>query len=109
MQHRISDRKKGIIRRVVEVAEVIPSDGGKPSLNTIFQWDAVKDALNPTGDASYYLQVIRSLTGRSKAELEEEIKKREEILLEMQNQGMRDTDSVCAITQNYLLKQRGKL
>ncbi|HII39352.1 TPA: CpaF family protein [Candidatus Micrarchaeota archaeon] len=109
MQQRINDRRKGLIRRVTEIAEVIPTEDQLPKLQMLYQWDPAKDVLHSTGLNSVYLQTLGRYTGFSKATLEEEVKTRAKILQELNNRNIRSLKEVCSVTQNYILKTRGKI
>ncbi len=107
MQNRIHDRRKGTLRRITEVAEVLPgSSMDKPELQVLYDWDPVKDELRETGNASYYLQLLSKYTGLTQSELGKEMQAREDLLREMVKKGTRDIFDVCSITQGFVPKRK---
>ncbi|MBU1197925.1 CpaF family protein [Candidatus Micrarchaeota archaeon] len=109
MQHRIHDRRKGVIRRMTEVAEVIPGGKSGPTVQDIFRWDPAKDEILPTGSTSHFLQEIASFSGLTLKDIEEDIEERKRILAELQQKGFRSHREVCDVTQSYILKKRGRI
>ncbi|MFA6329604.1 MAG: ATPase, T2SS/T4P/T4SS family [Candidatus Micrarchaeia archaeon] len=108
VQKRIHDRRKGVIRRVTEIAEVIPAGDEKSEIEIIYQWDATKDALEPTGVPPRYLQTLSSYTGLSRNTILDELEERKNILTELKTKGIRSMDEVCKQTQSYTLKKARK-
>ncbi len=80
VQARIHDRRKGTIRRVIEVAEVEGVIEGKPQLQTLYEWDAYTDTIKSTGMPSKYLMELQKYTGMSKREIEKELERRKDFL-----------------------------
>lgn len=109
MQHRLHDRRKGVIRRITEIAEVSPDENSMPKLQILYQWDAAKDKLQATGIPSNFIQTLSTFTGLQKSDIYDEIESRKKILMDLSSKGVRGIDEVCAITQNYVLKKRGKI
>ncbi|MBI5226156.1 CpaF family protein [Candidatus Micrarchaeota archaeon] len=110
MINRIHDRRKGAIRRVTEIAEVVPSDELKmPTLQTLYQWDPIADVMRATGLPSFYLQLLSKYTGLSTDDLNQEIIKRTKILEQLGKEGKRNINDVCNVTQNYLASRRLKV
>ena len=109
MTQRINDRRKGMIRRVTEVAEVTGVENDKPTIQTIYVRDPAKDELAATGIPSNYLHMLSKYLGVSKDAVDEELRQRQNILKEMTEKGVRRIDEVCAITQSYVLKHKEKL
>ncbi len=93
---------------MTEIAEVM--DGGEkgPSLQMVYQWDAAKDKMEPTGTPIRFLQVIAEFSGLTVKDLEAELGERRRILEDLVKRGVRDLAGVCAVTQSYILKKRGK-
>ncbi len=109
MTQRINDRRKGLIRRVTEVAEITGVEDNKPVMQTIYSWEPAKDVIAPTGVPCNYLQMLSRYLGVGKEAVEKELRERQKILKDMVEKGVRKLDEVCAITQSYVLKHRGKL
>ncbi|MFA6049420.1 MAG: CpaF family protein [Candidatus Micrarchaeia archaeon] len=107
VQHRIHDRRKGVIRRVTEIAEVVSVEGGsKVELQVLFKWNAAKDALEPTGLPCNFFNVLSSYTGLSVNDIQAEVGERRGILKKLLESGVRSMDEVCSVTQNYVLSKR---
>ena len=109
MTQRINDRRKGLIRRVTEIAEITAVEDNKPVIQTIYTWDPAKDAISPTGIPCNYMQMLSRYLGVGKEAVGEELKQRERILREMTEKGVRKLADVCAITQSYISKHRERL
>ncbi|MEW5955577.1 MAG: ATPase, T2SS/T4P/T4SS family [Candidatus Micrarchaeota archaeon] len=110
MQQRINDRRKGLIRRITEIAEIISVEENQmPKLQILYQWDPAKDVLASTGMNSMYMQTLSRYTGFSRETLLEEISTRAKILQELNNRNVRGLKEVCSVTQNYILRTRGKI
>ncbi|VVC71838.1 Type II/IV secretion system protein [uncultured archaeon] len=109
MQQRINDRRRGLIRRITEVAEVIPREQGIPDVQVLYQWDAATDTFVNNNAASVYLQSLSHFTGLSIESLKEELKTRQAVLEDLTARGVRGLENVCNITQSYILKQQGKI
>ncbi len=109
MQQRVYDRRKGLIRRVSEVAELVPSEpGAMPSMQVLYEWDPVKDELSPTGSQSTYLQMLAKYAGGTREGVLAELHAREAVLRGLNAKGVRELAEVCRVTQNYALKKQGK-
>jgi len=101
VEQRIHDRRKGTIRRIVEIAELEGMDGENASLQVLFQWDPVTDTLKGTGVPSKYLQELIRYTGLSKDELENELIKRKNFLEDLSKRNIRSLRSVINAFNNY--------
>lgn len=110
MQNRIHDRRKGTIRRITEIGELVPSEElAMPSLQILYQWDPVQDVLSSTGLSSFYLQLLSRYTGLSQDDLLREVQVRAGVLEQLSKQGIRSLEGVSDVTQNYLAKSRLKV
>ncbi len=94
MQSRLHDRRKGTMRRVTELAEVIGMAGEKPQIRTLFEWDPVEDQIKEVEKASNYLADLARHTGMSREDIALEIEKRKELLEELVSKGKRDLKSI---------------
>lgn len=106
MQNKIHDRRKGLIRRITEIAEVIPTEKGEVQLQNLFRWEPVKDEIVSSGTPSAYLQSLRKFTGLTDKEIQKELSDRQQVLKDLAKQNVRRLDDVCKTTQNYLLKKK---
>ena len=105
VQHRINDRRKGVIRRITEIAEVTPIGDGKAELELIYQWDASRDVIEPTGVPPRYFQTLSNYTGLTRSVIMENLQEREKILADLKAAGKRSMSEVCDVTQKYILKK----
>lgn len=109
MQQRTYDRRKGLIRRVTEIAEVVSNDDDKlPDLQILYRWDPVKDVLSNTGTPSHYFQALAQYTGQPVEAIRKDLADRMKLLKELNEKGIRELDEVCTVTQNYSLKKMGR-
>ncbi|MDO8627568.1 MAG: CpaF family protein, partial [Candidatus Diapherotrites archaeon] len=107
IEHRLHDRKKGTIRRVTEIAEVLLESGGtKLKTQNIFERDAVKDGLERTKAESKYLKQVQLLTGYSKKDIDDELAQREKVLKSLLDKGVRDNEEVSKVIGDFIDKQK---
>ncbi|MBI2445376.1 CpaF family protein [Candidatus Micrarchaeota archaeon] len=110
MQNRIHDRRKGAIRRITEIAELVPSEELRmPTLQVLYQWDPIADTLQSTGIPSFYLQLLSRYTGQNMDDLNKEIQARADVLKKLADQSKRHINDVCGVTQRYLASRRLKV
>ena len=105
MQNKIHDRKRGMLRRITEFAEVVPSDDGTFALQILYSWDPIKDEMKPTGRDSHYLQELKRYTGLSDEQIEEEITSRQEVLEGLVKRGEHNLEKVRKAMNDYSLKR----
>ncbi len=79
VQHRMRVPGRGVIRRVVSVAEVVPAEGGV-SLSEVFRWDPKTDTIKRTAVPSSLLDRMTESLGLSKKDLLSELKNRERVV-----------------------------
>lgn len=103
VQNRIHDRRKGTIRRVVELAEVRDVDH-EPKVFTIFSWDAAKDEMVQVDENIVYITKLAEFTGLSVDELMDEWKRREDFIRRLMESGKRDMHSVKKAVQEYYME-----
>ncbi len=108
MQNRIYDRRKGSIRRITELAEVIATPDGKADMQVLYSWEPVSDKLVKTGKESAYLNLLKHYTGMSDEEVNGELSARKSVLEKLVKNNVRHLDEVCATTQKYLLDRKNK-
>ncbi len=90
------------VRRNTEIAEIIGLDPYTKMIRTssVFKWDSVKDEYVVIGN-SKSLEDIRKTRGWSNAQLEEELKKRRQIIEFMVEQNLNDSKNVSDIIHAY--------
>lgn len=96
VQKRIHDRRKGVIRRISEVAELTGILEGEPKFNYVFTWDPATDSFISSYDNSVYLQELSKFTGLSNTAIREEIKTREGYIKDIVEGGRKPIEKVCA-------------
>ena len=101
MQNRIYHPKKGIIRRVTEVSEVVGMESNKPQLNTIYKYNFATDSLEFTAVSSIALNEIASMKGLSNKEVLDELNDREKYLLNNIENKRRNIYETKEILENY--------
>ncbi len=94
VQKRIHDRRKGTIRRVTEIAEVLGVPEGNPELQMLYQWDAKTDSLKRTNVPSKYLKELCEYTGLNVEQLEEEVNARKALFESLAEKGIRSMREV---------------
>jgi flagellar protein FlaI len=100
VQNRIHDRRKGTIRRAVELAEVREVDG-EPKTFTIFSWDAAHDKQLLVDEDIQYLKTLSEFTGLSVDELRDEWRRRKEYLARLRSSGVKGISAVKKAVQEY--------
>jgi archaeal flagellar protein FlaI len=108
VQNRIHDKKKGTIRRIIEISEVTGALEGKAKAQSIFERDAEKDALQRTSLPSVYLKELERFTGLKMKEIEKEIDDRAQFLESLSKNNIRKMSEVSQKCGEYLRKQNGE-
>jgi len=106
---RFNSRKKGVIRRVTEIAEVSGIEGESVQLNKLYKYDPAKDELESTGVPSRFMADLAHHTGMSIAELEVEREKRKIILDWMIEKGIRGIEKVGHYIRQFYIDQESLL
>ena len=109
MQVRFNSRKKGTVRRVVEIAEISGIEGESIQLNKLYKYDPAKDELLPTEVPSRILNELSRHTGMSISELEIEREKRKIILEWMIEKGIRSIDDVGHYIKMFYIDEESLL
>ena len=94
VEQKIMDRRKGMVRRITEVAEFESFAGTTPQMNTLFEWEPTTDIIRKNNVPSKYLQKLQKYTGMSKKDLDMELEKRKEFIESLANRGVRKFDEV---------------
>ena len=105
MQSRVHKGGK-MLRRVTEVAEISGMEGNKPRLNPIWKYDPASDAIVETGVPSKFRETLCSSAGIRASDFEAAIQMREQILLDLQSQGVRSIEQVTKVFQSYYSANR---
>ena len=105
MQSRVHRGGKSV-RRITEVAEIAGMEGDKPRLNPIWKYDPTKDNVEETGVPSKFRETLCASAGIRPADYEAAVQMREQILIDLMNQGVRGIEQVTKVFQSYYSAQR---
>lgn len=106
VMNRYFDRKKGVIRRVTEVAEISGIEGDVVQLGEIYTWDLKTDKIQRTHYPILLKEKISRWCGLDKKELDREIYVREKVLEWMLKNNIRSNEEVIEIFQGYHVNPR---
>lgn len=90
VENRLHDKKKGTIRRITEISQVIGALEGNVKTQNIFEWNPVNDEIERTVIPIQYLKKLQKFTGFTKEMLEMEIEKRKQFLKKMVEQDVHE-------------------
>ena len=98
------------VRRSVEIVEIAGIDPatGNLRVNTVFEYDPVKDIHTYSGRSQVYSKILE-IRGWSREEMNEEIEKRRSIIQAMHDQRIIDYISVTKIFQAYFINSTNVL
>lgn len=95
------DRRSGI-RRMLQLSEILPrGEKGGVSINTIFRWKPVKDAIEKAGESYRLVEEIRTHTGMSDGEIKKSLEEKVEILKWLVKNQVRDIDKIGRVVAIY--------
>ncbi|MFC2143896.1 type II/IV secretion system ATPase subunit [Candidatus Aenigmatarchaeota archaeon] len=97
------DRRRNI-RRVLQIAELIPSSGLKETridLNTVYQWIASEDKITPVSKSYRVINEIKLYTGMSERDIDNDIKEKTKILAWMVKNQVKDINEFGRIISEY--------
>ncbi len=103
MQARVRHKTKGLVRRVIEVAEIAGMEGDTIQLNQTFKWNPKADVVNPSGVPSRVRQNMAEYAGITGDELNMEVKRRQAILEWLVKKGINSVERVGETVQTYYL------
>ncbi|MBI1973468.1 CpaF family protein [Candidatus Micrarchaeota archaeon] len=98
---RVFDRRKGLIRRVTEIAEVFGVTKEGPQLQVVYEWDPATDRIRETGAPSRYKQTLSKFTGLSKHDIDKELKDRQKFIESMVSKEVSGMKSVIAELRKF--------
>ena len=102
IQQRLHDKKMGTIRRITEIAQISGVLKGKTKVENIFERNPAKDKLEKTKTIVKYFEILEGLTGLSKKQIEDELKKRESFLAKLAKNNVRDMFTVSKELEKFL-------
>ena len=94
------NRRTGI-RRTFELSEIIKGDDPTPKLNTIYHLDPSSDTVHRVNPSIRVLNDLRMFTGMSKRDMEINLSERQQILLWLLKQDIKDVNDVGKIIAEY--------
>jgi len=106
IQQRVKDPKKGMIRRITEIAEVVEKDGNV-SVNPLWTWNPVGDKFVKSKTVSKFEETALKYTGKTSATFNAELKKRKDVLQKLVSGGKRDLKSFSHEIHNYYMQGKG--
>ena len=95
------DRRRGI-RRVFQLAEVVPGEGDqKTRMNVIYKWNPSKDAPVQIHESARIVKDLEIHTGMTHHEFEKDLNDKKEILKWMQKKGIKTVDGIGKVVFEY--------
>ncbi len=96
------DRRSGI-RRVYQLAELIPPSGAKKNLTirVLYKWNPRSDKIEKFQTSRRLINKLQMYTGLSTSEIEKEIKDKEKILVWMVKNKINSIDTVGKVVAEY--------
>ncbi|HIH20452.1 TPA: CpaF family protein [Candidatus Micrarchaeota archaeon] len=101
VQHRVNDRRKGLIRRVMQISEVTKIEEGVIAMNDVFLYDFHSDTLERTKFQSAAVENLANYSGKTINEVKDEVAHRAEILALLQQKGVRRFEDVNSFLWKY--------
>jgi flagellar protein FlaI len=102
--NRINIPKKGLVRRVTEIAEI--TGNKKPDLHPLYAWDSTNDTLTQLDKASYAKKQINKYSGLSMDKINNELKLRENLLAEAAKRKISSIGAFSVFLQKYYERQK---
>lgn len=102
VEHKIHSRKRGAIRRIIEVAEVRKREAGEPEIAKLFTWDAPSDKINRLQEESKYMELIRRFTGLTQEDLKMKLLNRALFLEKLRKENVTDQAEVKKRILDYV-------
>jgi len=101
VQNRLHDRKKGTIRRIVEISEISGVVEDQIKTQRIFEWDPKRDKLFDTSIPSKVLKNISTYSGRSPQNIKDEIENRAQFFDLLLEKNIRKKDEISKYIEKY--------
>ncbi|MFQ5405641.1 MAG: CpaF family protein [Candidatus Micrarchaeia archaeon] len=100
VQHRVHDRKKGLIRRVIQVSEVSRIED-EIALNEIYKWNPREDVIENVSATSEAIEKLAKASGRNINHVREEVKRRIQLMDYMIKHNVRSQREVGEFMRAY--------
>ncbi|VVB70316.1 Type II/IV secretion system protein [uncultured archaeon] len=101
IQHTVNDKKKGLIRRMTEIAEIIPNEKDVPEVQTIFDWDPATDTFSSLKKTPLYYNQLSRYTGLTVSQIGEEHKKRMAFLEDLNRRNYTGNEKITQAINAY--------
>lgn len=105
VQHRVYDRRLGLIRRVVQITELSRTEA-VTGLNEIFSWNDSKDQLERNDSPSACIEKLAVAINKKPSDVLERIRERERILSYLLEKNITGHDAVADFLQEYYKHER---
>lgn len=105
VQNRLHDRKKGTIRRIVEISEISGVIDNEIKTQRIFEWDPKRDKLFDTSIPSKVLKNISTYSGRSSQNVKDEIDNRAQFFDLLLEKNIRKKEELATYVAKYFDNQ----
>ena len=92
-----------VVRRVVEVYEMLSGEEGKPMKHLVFKYDPVRDTVERAA-RSELLGIVAEEKFTSIEELEDELRRREDVIRFLADRGVTDFRRVSRLVRDYYLR-----
>jgi len=106
MEERFFDEKKGIIRRITEVAELFVDEGGEILENSIYKWNPVLDEIKGTSIPKKTQMRLEQATERLGIDFETEFRSRQEFLEKLVSEGITRFDDIYSKIGEYITEHQ---
>jgi flagellar protein FlaI len=94
------NRRTGV-RRTLELAEVLVTEGREPEINVLYRWDPKTDTVKPVSTSKRLIEEIKMYTGYSDEDIEDDLEEKEKVLKWMFDKQIRDVESVGRVVSEY--------
>ncbi|PIU22287.1 MAG: hypothetical protein COT14_01920 [Candidatus Diapherotrites archaeon CG08_land_8_20_14_0_20_30_16] len=101
VQNRLHDKKKGTIRRIVEISEVSGVIEDQIKTQRIFEWDPKRDKIYDTSIPSRVVKNISTYSGRTTQNVKDEIDNRAQFFDLLLEKNIRKKDDVAKYIAKY--------
>ncbi len=108
IQHRFVDRRKGLVRRVVQVSEVSRTEE-IIALNEIFHWNPMDDSIERTQTPSAAIEKLSKGTHRPIPDIMKEIEQRQQLLDYLLKKGISKQKEINDFMRQYYAKVLGEI
>ncbi|MBI2445734.1 CpaF family protein [Candidatus Micrarchaeota archaeon] len=103
VQQRFYDRRRGLVRRVVQVTEVFPGENG-PAINEVYAWNSENDSIERTPNPAGTIEKLANGTGKRPKDIMDEVSSRKKMLDYLLEQGLSDHAQFAAFLDEYYKK-----